>query len=67
MDTVMACSFNTTGSAVFCLSEVSSFLLPSTWSGFLLPVVEKKKSNHRGAYGLMEMQIQICIKLTFEN
>jgi hypothetical protein len=27
----------------------------------------KKISNHRGAHGLMEMKIQICVKLTFEN
>jgi hypothetical protein len=53
-DAVMACSFDTTGSAVFCLSEVSILLLPSTWSGFLLPVVEKKL-----VIRLMEMQIQI--------
>jgi hypothetical protein len=37
----MACSFDTTGSAIFCLSEVSSLLLPSTWPGFLLPIVGK--------------------------
>jgi hypothetical protein len=56
-DAVMACSFDTTGSADFCLSEAFSLLLLSTWSGFLLPVVEKKISNHRGAQGLIQLNL----------
>jgi hypothetical protein len=54
----MACSFNMTGSVVFCLSEVSSLLFNTVnMVRFSLASRKEKISNRRGVHGLMEIQI----------
>jgi hypothetical protein len=63
----MAFSFDMIGSAVFCLSEVYILVITVNMVRFSLASRGEKNSNHPYAHGLMEMHIQICVKLTFEN